>query len=335
MSAFDIANINQKKRIQITAAACLSSLILSGCSQQNFGLVPQQQSFAQNVTYAKTADVLWVVDTSGSMDKRRAQLAAQIPTFVTALNQTGLDYQMAMITMDLSASGGHGNLLAQTGTDPILKKSTPNLAAVLAERFIDANNGSPVNQGEAAMQLALTKNSASWKTQGFLRPNSLLVLVMLSDQEDASPDGDYTGYLDALRPPLASGERSWVAQFMGVLPNDPACQTSDWGFSSPGRRFMALAEASGGASESICDADFSRALTNVKSRILEVVTEYFFDGTPVVSSISVNVDGISVPSDEMNGWTYNTTRNSILFHGSAIPKPGASIKVNFRPNSLK
>lgn len=98
---------------------------------------------------------------------------------------------------------------------------------------------------------------------------------------------------------------------------------------------MDLSTASGGAKESICDADFKRALTNVRSRVLEVLTEFPLDRDPVVSTIRVYVDGVEVSKSEVNGWSYRESANSIRFHGSAIPKAGSRIKVDFDPEGLK
>lgn len=307
-----------------------------GCGEQKFGLEQGQSSFGQQVKYNTQVDVLWVVDTSSSMGKRQTALAAQIPIFIDSLNATGLDYQIGVTTMDMSSSGQRGHLIAQSGTPMILTKSTPNLIGLLAGRIQAGDTGSPVERGREAMKTALAATGAGQMNAGFLRPNSLLNVIFLSDEEDESDNSiNYVGFLDTLKPVLPLGDRSWVAHFMGVVPNDPSCQTADWGFSSPGTRYMALSTASNGATESICDADFRRALTNVKSRVLEMLTEFPLDQKPVQSTIKVVVDGILIPKDDINGWSYRASANSIRFHGTAIPKAGARINVTFDPEGLK
>lgn len=308
---------------------------LVGCGAQQFAVEAGSEEFGQQVTYSKEVDVLWVVDTSTSMAKHQDLLAEQVPVFIEGLNATGLDYHIGVTTMDMSSSGARGGLIAQNGTPKFLTKDTPNLIGLLAGRLRAGENGSPVERGREATMAALS-GTAGGTNGAFLRENSLLNVIFLSNEEDQSATTiDYIGALDALKPKLPYGDRGWQAHFMGVMPNDPSCQTAEWGFSSPGTRYIDLATASGGTSESICDANFLRALSNVRARVLEVVTEYQLDRKPVEKSIKVLVNGVEVPKDEANGWTYRASANSIRFHGSSIPRAGARIKVTFDPEGLK
>lgn len=320
----------------IMPLALLLALLQTACGQQTFAVEQGSSNFGQQVTYNTEVDVLWVVDTSGSMAKRQAEVAKQIPFFIEGLNATGLDYQIGVTTMDMSGSGSKGRLIAQAGTPLILTKSTSNLVNILAGRVMAGESGSPVERGREAMLAALNLAKLNGANAGFLRQNSLLNVIFVTDEEDESDNAvDYIAELDAIKPVLPLGDRSWVAHFMGVSPSDPTCKTAEWGFSSPGTRYISLASASGGASESICDADFRRALTNVRSRVLEMLTEFPLDRPPVEASIQVFVDGVEIPRSETNGWTYRKSANVIRFHGTAIPKAGARIHVAFDPEGLK
>lgn len=319
-----------------TVAAAMTVFATAACSNQKFGLQEADSNFGQQVTYNTQVDVLWVVDTSGSMAKHQTALATQVPVFLDGLNATGLDYQIGVTTMDMSGSGQRGRLIAQNGTPTILKKTTPNLLPVLQGRLQAGEAGSPVERGREAMVTALSATGAGQMNAGFLRENSLLVVILLSNEEDDSDDGvNYISYLDTLKPVLPLGDRSWVAHFIGVVPTDPTCKTAEWNYISPGLRYMNLASASGGVSEPICGADFARALTNVRSRVLEMLTEFPLDRKPNESTIKVMVDGVSIPRSDVNGWSYRASANSIRFHGAAIPKAGARIHVTFDPEGLK
>ncbi len=323
------------KTIALLIAGTLTAALQVGCGAQTFAVEEGSSNFGQSVTYNTEVDVLWVVDTSGSMGKRQAEVAKQVPLFIAGLNATGLDYNIGVTTMDMSGSGAKGKLISQSGTPLVLKKTTPNLNNILAGRLMAGESGSPVERGREAMLAALSLAGPGKFNDGFLRESSLLNVIFVTDEEDESDNAvDYVASLDAIKPLLPLGDRSWVAHFIGVS-TDPSCQTAEWGFSSPGVRYMNLATASGGAKESICDADFRRALTNVKSRVLEMLTEFPLDRAPVVASIKVMVDGLEGPQNEVNGWTYRASANSIRFHGTAIPKAGSRIKVTFDPEGLK
>ncbi len=317
------------------AAVCMSAFL--GCSKQQFGIASQSQEFGQSVTFNTQVDVLWVIDTSSSMKRHQELLASQMGSFVSELNQTGLNYQIAVTTMDMGASGARGRLIAKAGTPVVLTASSPGLVSILSDRLIAGESGSPVERGleamSAALQGALIPHNSNF---GFLRPNALLVVVFLTDEEDQSPEGDYDQLLDGLRPPLPYGDRSWLVHVMGVMPNDPSCMSAQWGHSSVAYRYISLAEASGGVAESICDADLRRAVTNMRARILEVMTEYPLGSRlPIVESIKVYVDGKPIEKSTANGWSYLAAKNSIRFHGSAVPKPNSKIKVEYDPAGLK
>lgn len=313
----------------------------SGCNKQTFGLAPANQEFGQKAMYNTQVDVLWVIDTSSSMDTYQNLLAPQMGLFVDAMNQTGLDYHMATTTMDMSGSGGRGKFVAASGTPLILTSQTPNLTQILSQRIQLGGNGSPVERGLEAMKAALSAPLASsgGYNSGFLRKNAMLVIVFLSNEDDQSATLDYGAFLDGIRPPLtATGERSWLAQFMGVTDADSSCKTSAWaqaGYSDVGTKYIALANQSGGTSEAICDADLKRALTNVKARILEVITEFHLDRVPNLATLAVYVNGALVPQDAANGWTYYAATNSVRFHGTAVPPVDGLIRIGYDPSGIK
>ncbi len=326
-----------KRKDQLFPSILAATVAMTiGCSEQKFGLAPESQEFGNKIAYNTEVDVLWVIDTSSSMDKHQSLLAQQVGLFVDSLNTTGLNYQIAVTTMDMSASGAKGKFL---GSPAVLKASTPNLTSVLSSRLQVGATGSPVERGLEAMKASVSAPLATTGTNvGFLRPNALLAVIFLSNEDDQSVSEDYAAFLDSVRPPLPSGDRSWVAQFMGVTPDDLTCKTSEWdaaGYSEVGTKYIALAAASGGNSEAICDADLRRALTNVKSRILEILTEYKLARTPNLATLEIYINGVKIPQDATNGWTYLASSNSIRFHGTAVPRSDASILVKYDPTGTK
>lgn len=327
------------KALVVLASAIPFVMMVAACGGQNFSMVEGESNFGQQVTYNKEVDVLWVVDTSGSMAKHQDYLASQVSKFVDGLNATGLDYQIGVTTMDMSGSGQKGRLLAQAGTPTVLTKSTPNLLALLKGRIQAGQNGSATERGLEATLAALAMDASGMPNEGFMRKDALLNVIFLTNENDKSSTAvNYIAALDALKPALPLGDRSWIAHFMGVTPDDNSCKTAEWGFSSPGTAYIALANASGGAKESICDADFARALTNVKERVLSLLTEFLLDRKPNEKTIKVFVDGLEISkivNETDSGWSYRASNNAIRFHGDAIPKAGSRIHVAFDPEGLK
>ena len=321
-------------KVMTSALAAVTVIVATACNNQNFTKPPEAQEFGQKITYNNQVDVLFVIDTKDAMSAVQQGLAAQMPAFINTLNSTGLDYQIAVTTMDMSANGEHGRFL---GSPSILNKTTPNLASVLQNRlYIGDYDWKPMTRALEAVKNGLSGlNATSGPNAGFLRPNALLAMIYLSNRDDRSTPDDYKAFFDSIRPPLPYGDRSWVAEFMGVLPDDPNCKTAAWGYAEPGMGFIDIAKSSGGATESICDGDMSRALTNVKKRVLEKITVFALGSKPVVGSIKVNVNGAIVPEDPANGWTYDATTNTVHFHGTSVPDANAVIHIDFDRDGLK
>jgi hypothetical protein len=158
-------------------------------------------------------------------------------------------------------------------------------------------------------------------------------VIFVTASNDQSTVTNSQAWLNALKPPTAYGQRSWVAQFIGVMPNDPNCQTTTWKYNSPGTAYIALANYSGGSAASICSGNLASAMSNVGQRLLTLATAYPLAQLPNVSTISVVVNGQAVSNDPNNGWTYDSPSNTVQFHGTAIPPAGATIVVNFQPGT--
>lgn len=318
-----------------TVAAASVAVGTTGCSNQQFALGSSNATFAQKASYISNVDVLWVIDSSGSMTPRQAGLASQVSSFVDKLNQTGLNYNMAVTTMDMSSAGARGHFIAQAGTPTVLNAATPNLIATLQDRLQPGATGSILAKGMDSVKAALTSPLITGANSGFLRSDATLVLIFLSDDNDKSTSFDDVAFLNSIKPPLANGDKAWVAQFLGVTPDDPNCKSAEWSTGVAGTRYINMASASGGTSQSICDSDFGRALTNVHKVLVSLLVEFSLDQVPNISTIQVSVNGVIIPKSDTNGWTYDSTNNAIRFHGDAVPAPNASIHVDFTPSGMK
>jgi hypothetical protein len=200
--------------------------------------------------------------------------------------------------------------------------------------FNIGQGGSPVEQGLAAMKEALSDEKLAFQNAGFFRKESLLVVIFLSNENDQSVNEDYISFLDELKPPLPSGERSWVAHFIGVLPDTNSCSTYGNDY-QPGFKYLDLVEASGGIAENICTADLRSALTAVKARVIDYISEFSLEREPLVETIRVFVNGVEVAKDPDNGWTYLEDKNAIRFNGDSVPTADSSVKIDYDPAGIK
>lgn len=328
------------KHIAKYFTAVVVILGLVACSNQRFGTVTQGDHFGQNVSYNNKVDVLWVVDNSNSMSQHQQKIAEQVSAFVSALKNSGMDFHIGVTTMDMSSSGEKGRLLATPlGSPAVLTKSTPNMISVLQQRLQMGDGGSSVERALEATKAALSEPNLSGANAGFRRfdpsdktKGAVLAVIYLSNEDDESGSAvpDPVAFFDSVSvdSQYVNEAPQWVVSFIGTTPEDPACQTVPW-TKEDGLAYINLAQKSGGGVASICNGNFSAAISNIKGHILTMMTEWHFPKTPVESTIKVFINGVQIPNDATNGWTYVATRKVLQFHGTAIPPINSSIDVQY------
>ncbi len=197
----------------------------------------------------KPADILFVVDNSGSMADDQMNLAANFGRFIQAIAGSG-DYRIAVVSTDQSSSNGEisgvrESLFANdpyryfTGFDPAstcqqtgidlgcFLGPEANLRVVSSEleaaaqvsnfqrNVLVGSCGSGDERGLAGMISGLTQTNANGCNSNFLRDNANLVIVFVSDEEDVS-QGPVANYVNQLRN-LKPLEQVRVAAIVGSI----------------------------------------------------------------------------------------------------------------------
>jgi hypothetical protein len=361
---------NYKQGMMMAIVVAALSTALSGCGPKSttFSLLTQSQTFKQAtpVTVMNKLDVLWVIDNSGSMDPLQANLVANFNSFISNFTAKGFDYKMAVTTTDAylaAASYNNNPSLAKfrdgAGTNHtgyfMLTPSTPN---ILQNFVINATQGGTGSGDERAFQ-SLFESLKSPLNAGFLRSDAFLAVIILSDEDDFSdltrpeiswrkgglPDHDYAdpnlmtvnsvvAQLDTLTGSTAKNRRYNVS---AITVLDQACMQShaaQMPTTLIGQRYIDLANATNGVLGSICDTSYATSLDFIQQHITELSTQFYLSETPNPATIQVMVDNQVIAQDAVNGWTYDSSANSIVFHGSAVPTTGAQIGVSFDPVHL-
>jgi len=321
-----------EKKLATLLAAMMATSLMACSSGVSFDLPQTSDNFGQSVTYNNKVDIVWIVDNSSSMLKHQQNLSNQIPDLVTKLNSLKMDYHMAVVTTSMGGTSPDGGRFI--GSPKYVTAGTPDLVNNLKNRMIVGEAGSNNERGLESMENALSSGYLANEGRGFFRDDALLVVIALSDEDDKSavsnPVSHYVNFLDGLKQPWVDGTRSWVFNFIGVLPTSTGCKTFN-DYAEVGWTFVDIAKESGGVQESICTANLSTAITNIRARIYQILTDFKLSKIPVVESIVVKINGVVIPRSSVNGWDYIPANNSIRFYGSAVPAADASIKVDFKP----
>lgn len=199
-------------------------------------------------------DVLLVVDDSGSMAEEHQEMAANAIAFVEAAARHGADHRIGVVTTDMDAHRGRlrrfpGGRNMLTGEGDV-GQAAQQLAATLRDL---GTNGSADEQGLASIAAVLDADPQTFG-EPFLRPDARLSIVVVSDEEDASP-GSTDYYVDRLRAAKGRFNEGMVTLSAVVGDRSAGCGPVD---QLPGQRYLEVQRATGGVFRSLCDPDWGQ-----------------------------------------------------------------------------
>lgn len=269
-------------------------------------------------------DLLFVVDNSGSMSEEQAALAANFADFMTFANAQQVDYHIAVTTTDVDSGGEQGRFVPLDNSRPrILTPLTPNVAAVFAENVNVGTSGSADEKGLEGAYRALNPAALAGPNAGFLRDDAMLSVIIVSDEQDYSPQ-DLNFYMSFFLNIKGARRANMFSLSAIVDPNEGY----NWGI-----RYMEAARRSGGIFSDIATDDWSRDLKELGALAFGYKNRFGLTSTPAaVGEIEVSIDQDLVPQVEgtIRNWDYEREGNAVEFSPVAIPEPGSNLTVRYR-----
>lgn len=272
------------------------------------------QVFYQKDLNQNKADILWVIDNSGSMADEQVALDQNFKAFIKSFIDKKIDFKIGITTAESSSrQDGHkiGDFneltLAAYNNDSVKFYDT------LSKNINIANNGSSIERGIDASLRFLDRYSSE-----FLRDDANLIIIYLSDEEDQS-SRSVKSYLEMIQD--YKNNRGLVKAFSIVNTNS----TGRLGRGeSIGKRYIALSEASGGSYASI-KKDFGFLLSGLGESISSLIESFSLSSIPHDDVIKVFVDGVKIDK----GFIYDSASRSIKFVAGSIPSPGVKIEIRY------
>ncbi len=308
-------------------------VFLVSCSNSvNFDLPQTSQNFAQDIKYNNKVDFLFIVDNTSSMGVVQKYLADQLPFLIDSFSELRMDFHIGVVTTTMNSHFDYSGKLF--GNPKFIDSSSKNINEELAKKILVGLDGATIEQGLDAMVSVFSDVYLNGEGKNFLRKDAYLSVIALSNEDDESHFEwtYYADFLNKLKPNYEDGSKAWSFNFFGVLSLNDQCPSGEWSFyKSPGIKFLELVKYSSGFSGSICGSNIYTALSGIKSRVIQVLTDYKLKEVPEVSSIKVYLNNQLIDQDEKNGWTYIKEFNLIRFNGTAIPKSDDGIRVDFKP----
>lgn len=360
------------------AAAVLLALLVTACRDDRLvsARPPGQRVDTFTQRSASKVDVLWVVDNSGSMAPRQENLARNFQAFIALFRQGSIDFRLAVTTTDIFARPG-----SLVGTPAVLAPDTPDLEAAFARNVRVGTSGSAYEAGLEAARLVLERQAqegAPWREAlaaceatceaeacredcaarypvPFLRPGAFLYLVFVTDEEDRSPE-ELRAYWRAFEQAQGIGNDGTVvaSAIIGDVPANGCGAT-------PGRRYLELAQLTGGEVGSICDAEFADTLRALATSAVGLRRTFVLSHAPDPATLTVRVrypcgtapevvEGAcetversacegqpaeaqeavcTPPQGGTDGWRYEPERGALFFAGRSVPGLGTRVEVEY------
>lgn len=271
--------------------------------------VPVQEEFVQRGNLQ--ADVLWVVDDAPGM--KFAQQAAGLAawSYIADLDEKMVDFQLGVIST-------HSPVLV--GDVPVLTQQTSNLPTTFAGALqVGTRQGEPTPGLATALEaVSPPLTDPDGPNHGFLRDDSLLQVVFLSERDDASP-ADVLDYVLGLQELRADPDRLVI----GGIGAFPQCAEI------PAIRYDDAIGLTGGVQVCLQDlvADPLGAVQALADDAARMRDTFPLEGQPLDGIDTVHVDGVL----QLGGWSYDAVARSIHFDPPHVPDNDQLIAVHYRP----
>lgn len=305
----------------------IAALLLTACGE--FGVSDKDEVVQEPIKLDETfiqaplpkLDVLWVIDDTPSMSDEQAALSDALGAFTDGLDDVGLAWQIGVIRTDIS--GEDAGILQ--GMPWVITPALEEPGEALASASEVGLTGQPPEAGLAAAWLALTDPLLTGANRGFRRSDAALHIVVVSDGDDASeitlggrPDEAFTLFLsdEAQR----TGQPAALSAVVGDTPDGCA---GEWGSAQAGTRYVAVAQATDGVVQSICDPDFSEITTALGRDTVPWPVRFELTQRPVRDSLRVAID----ERRQDDGWTLVLDPPAIVF--DLPPAAGVQIRVQY------
>jgi hypothetical protein len=288
-------------------------------------------------------DILFVVDDSGSMGDNQANLADNFDALTSLAEAWSSDFHLGVITTDASSPQWAGRLRGQP------RYVTPEDWPAFEQNVKVGVTGSNDEQGLAAVELALTfplthespvacssagdcnppdecvDGQCGGYNRGFMRPDAVMHVVFVSDEDDHS-EHTVSYYVDVLQGIKSGHEVSLVTAHAVVSTDGPSPAGSTCAH-APGYRYLDVAEALGGVTSDICDADWSGKLQALGEAIFGLSNRFVLNQSPDPLTVSVWVDDQPCAA----GWSVDLATRSVVFSDDSpcFPPAGAAVRIAY------
>ena len=304
---------------------------LTGCTQTQYGIINNDEKvvYVEVPVYIESevptepgviwvdsftqpqsvdgVDILWIIDTSGSMSQYDDSLMAGIEAMLSALPESG--WRLAMLSND--------------PTKALIESQFPLVPGDDIDDALDMysimGRGGLEEGFDAAYEYIMNNPYAlTW-----MRHDAALLIVFVSDEEEQSNDHfqdieDFKNWYSRQR-----GGSAFLASIVNVDLADTVCDPNPMTINI-GYRYIDATDHFNGSIVDICSDDWSAGVVEASNQI-EPHESWTLTHQPIVDSIRVFING---QLSERSTWNYDFYNNEIDFVD--IPGGNDLVEIGYR-----
>lgn len=260
-------------------------------------------------------DILFVIDSSGSMDSAQNNLSRNAFMFADAISKISiLDYHIGVVTTSMDSYNCRMDCGRLQGLPAYVEKTTPDLVANLSRRMLVGTTGSATEQMFSPVVAALSAPLNGTFNKGFYRQDAFLAVIFITDamdQSNFSPQ-EFLQYLNTLK-----GDPSRVLGYgvIRTLAEEETCNGMET-LDDKLETFLASV-ANGDKTQknvlSLCATDYGVKLAEfAKDIVRRSAGTVKLSRIPNVKTLKVTYGTQTIPNSATEGWVYQPSTNSIL-----------------------
>ncbi|MCA9666187.1 MAG: hypothetical protein KC503_11390 [Myxococcales bacterium] len=336
-STVDLPGADQKVIVEADAAlddgqTPLPDSTFDQAIADDAGCLPVADDYKQSLN--RKVDVLFVVDTGGSMLDERPRVLATAPVFAAAAKKHGLDFQIGFVAISPDPQKPTAPLGVLLGTPSYLDSSVADLKTEMDTRLkLAPSSGQEVGLDAiaAAFSAALTgtinpsscsacaapnvciSGGCRGANFGFRRSDASLEVLVFSDEDDGSTTS--AAQAVSLLKGLVDPAKGTHVRVHAVVPLTCGTATPKW---------TSVLTQTGGSASDLCAADYTPAVTTLADRLFGLRDQFFLTRTPSNKhSVIVTVNG-SVAGSAF----YDAVSNSVTF--ATAPADGDVVRIRYK-----
>lgn len=277
------------------------------------------------------ADVLFVIDCSGSMSDNQENLIANFTSFIAQATAMDVDLHLGVVATDVDMMNSwtgtpprqvtSGVLVNAPSRPKILTNTTPDLEAAFGDNARLGDDCSNTEAGLEGAWMALSEPLVSdpAANAGFLREDAKLYIIVVSDEPDQS-NGSVDFYVDFFS--SLKGYRN--TEMMSISAICTSCDSD---------RYWDVTVRTGGICETIDTADWAGTLAAMGIDAFNALREFPLSRPADPATIVVTVDLVEVDQATTqggaDGWSHYVDTNTIYFGDDVVPDRGQRIEVSY------